>query len=229
MENSIPFIMIVAVFILAVVMAIMLCGLSRISIMELQEYDSWSEPFGYAILITFTLLVLSFFQIQIVDGPIRVFINLTGVVIPVALCFYLVLRSRVRIKQALLSAALVALTVFPLVSIINGAMILNFPLWLLPVACAVACAFYFAKDDSVADRVSLAYFGATMGIFCGGDVVNAAWLTLPSRGEIQLGANGLLDFVFLMGIMAVAVVGVIAYAPSAMRRLLQDSRGLLGS
>ncbi|HTY46879.1 MAG TPA: DUF1614 domain-containing protein [Methanomassiliicoccales archaeon] len=207
MEGDIPLTLFIAVFMMALILVLVLYGVSFISIMDLQDYESWTDAFGWAIFITFSLLFVSFFQFEIVPGPARVTINLTGVVVPVAVSLYVLLRKRIRVLPFLGLTALVALVTFPLVQYREGFLVLDFPLWLLPALVGAAMIYFFVRG-SWESKLALAYASGSMGVFIGGDLIKL-W-SLPSSGgsSIFLGYNGLLDFVFLMGVFAAALMGV---------------------
>ena len=217
MEGNIPIILLVAVFMMALVLVLILYGFSFFSIMELEDYESWSDAFGYAILITFTLLAISFFQVEILSGEPTVSVNITGVVVPVGLSLYLLATKRVRLVQALLATAAVAIVSFPLVQMRGEYLAMGFPLWLLPAVVAAALGYFLAKGDGM-KKAALAYFSGSMGVFLGGDLMRL-W-SFPSLNEdrIFLGADGLLDFVFLMGVVAVAVLGIGYFLADRFRR-----------
>jgi uncharacterized membrane protein len=207
MEGNILIILLVAVFMMALVLVQILYGFSFISVMELEEYESWSDAFGWGILITFTLLVISFFQMEILSGEPSVSANITGVMVPVGVSLYLLATKNVRLVQALLATTVVAIVSFPLVQVRDGSLAMEFPLWLLPAVVAASLAYFLAKGDGM-KKAALAYFSGSMGVFLGGDLLRL-WST-PSlaKGRILLGADGLLDFVFLMGVVAVAMLGI---------------------
>jgi hypothetical protein len=196
---------------MAIILMMILYGVSFISIMDFQDYESWTDAFGWAIFITFTLLFVSFFQIHIVQGPPQVTLNVTGVVVPVAASLYLLARRKIRLLPFLGITGLVALVTFPLVHYRAGFLVLDFPFWLVPALVSAALCYLFVSG-SVESRVALAYASGSMGVFIGGDLIKL-W-SLPSSGgsTIFLGHDGLLDFVFLMGVFAAALVGVFWFA-----------------
>jgi hypothetical protein len=217
-------IMVVAILLMAIIIALMMYGFSRVSIMELWDYESWSESFGYALLITFILVTLSFFQVVLVNGDFKASVNFTGVVIPLAVAVYLLVRRRVTVRHAALAIGIVALVTLPLVVLREGRVIIDFPWWLLPAGAAAATAWLLV-DGQLEKALPLAYIAGSVGMLLGGDILRL--LVEPmDLTEVYLGSEGLLDFVFLGGIIACALlVGVYAMVP-LLRKLASRIPGL---
>jgi hypothetical protein len=217
-------IMVVAILLMAIIIALMMYGFSRVSIMELWDYESWSESFGYALLITFILVTLSFFQVVLVNGDFKASVNFTGVVIPLAVAVYLLVRRRVTVRHAALAIGIVALVTLPLVVLREGRVIIDFPWWLLPAGAAAATAWLLV-DGQLEKALPLAYIAGSVGMLLGGDILRL--LVEPmDLTEVYLGSEGLLDFVFLGGIIACALlVGVYAMVP-LLRKLAARIPGL---
>lgn len=217
-------IMVVAILLMAIIIALMMYGFSRVSIMELWDYESWSESFGYALLITFILVTLSFFQVVLVNGDFKASVNFTGVVIPLAVAVYLLVRRRVTVRNAAMAVGIVALVTLPLVVLKEGRVIIDFPWWLLPAGAAAATAWLLV-DGQLEKALPLAYIAGSVGMLLGGDVLRL--LVEPmDLTEVYLGSEGLLDFVFLGGIIACALlVGVYAMVP-LLRKLAARIPGL---
>ncbi len=217
-------IMVVAILLMAIIIALMMYGFSRVSIMELWDYESWSESFGYALLITFILVTLSFFQVVLVNGDFKASVNFTGVVIPLAVAVYLLVRRRVTVRNAAMAVGIVAMVTLPLVVLKEGRVIIDFPWWLLPAGAAAATAWLLV-DGQLEKALPLAYIAGSVGMLLGGDVLRL--LVEPmDLTEVYLGSEGLLDFVFLGGIIACALlVGVYAMVP-LLRKLAARIPGL---
>jgi hypothetical protein len=217
-------IMVVAILLMAIIIALMMYGFSRVSIMELWDYESWSESFGYALLITFILVTLSFFQVVLVNGDFKASVNFTGVVIPLAVAVYLLVRRRVTVRHAALAIGIVALVTLPLVVLREGRVIIDFPWWLLPAGAAAATAWLLV-DGQLEKALPLAYIAGSVGMLLGGDILRLL-LEPMDLTEVYLGSEGLLDFVFLGGIIACALlVGVYAMVP-LLRKLAAHIPGL---
>jgi hypothetical protein len=202
-------IIVVAILLMALIIALVMYGLESISVMELWDYESWSEPFGYALLITFILVTMSFFQIVLINGDFKASINFTGVVVPLAVAFYLLVRRKVTVRNAAISMCVVALISFPLVALRGGQVVIDFPWWLLPAGAAAATA-WLLTDGNLEKALPLAYIAGSIGMLLGGDLIRL--LIYPGDlTEVYLGANGLLDFVFLGGIISCGLlIGVVA-------------------
>jgi uncharacterized membrane protein len=137
-------------------------------------------------------------------------INLTGVVVPLAVSLYLLIRKRVTLRNAAIAIGMVALVAMPLVVFKDGQVAIDFPWWLLPASLAAALAWLLVEGD-LERALPLAYIAGSVGMLLGGDILR---LLVEPRDltEVYLGANGLLDFVFLGGIIAcgILVVGYVA-------------------
>lgn len=217
-------IMVVAILLMAIIIALMMYGFSRVSIMELWDYESWSESFGYALLITFILVTLSFFQVVLVNGDFKASVNFTGVVIPLAVAVYLLVRRRVTVRHAAIAVGIVALVTLPLVVLREGRVIIDFPWWLLPAGAAAATAWLLV-DGQLEKALPLAYIAGSVGMLLGGDILRLL-IEPMDLTEVYLGSEGLLDFVFLGGIIACALlVGVYAMVP-LLRKLAARIPGL---
>jgi hypothetical protein len=204
-------IMVVAILVMAILIALMMYGFSFVSVMELWDYESWTESFGYALLITFILVTLSFFEIVLfLTADFKASINLTGVVVPLAVSLYLLIRKKVKLRDAAIAIGMVALVAMPLVVFKDGQVAIDFPWWLLPAGLAAALAWLLV-DGELEKALPLAYIAGSVGMLLGGDILR---LLVEPRDltEVYLGANGLLDFVFLGGVIAcgILVVGYVA-------------------
>jgi hypothetical protein len=211
-------IMVVAILFMAIAIALMMYGFSFVSVMELWDYESWTESFGYALLITFILVTLSFFEIVLfLTSDFKASINLTGVVVPLAASIYLLIRKKVTLRHAAIAIGLVALVAMPLVVFRDGQIAIDFPLWLLPAGLAAALAWLLVNGQ-LEKALPLAYIAGSVGMLLGGDILR---LLVEPRDltEVYLGANGLLDFVFLGGVIACGIL-VAGYAAVPLARKL---------
>lgn len=206
MEYNLALTLFISVFLMAIVLIVLMYGISFFSIMDLAEYESWSEAMGWAIAITFALLTVSFFQFEIYRGEVAVYLNLIGVVAPVAVSLYLLLWRKVKVLPALVAMAVVAVIAFPFVTVEEGAMVTQFPYWLFPIAVAVGVSLLLVQEKDVMKIAALAYFAGSMGMFIGGDLLHALTIDMDSYDAIYFGARGLLDFVFLSGVICVGIV-----------------------
>lgn len=213
---SIPVSLIVGVIFLALIFAAMLYGLSQSSILMTEDNESWSDPLLFALFGTFCLLTLSFFNIEVSAGPPRIFLNLTGAIVPVAVCIYLLLRRKVWLVPALVVTAVVALVGALLVQVRDNSMVIDWPLFLVPAFIAAGLAFILAEKRGMYGMIYLAYFSATIGMLIGGDIFKVMTV-LPPDGDVTLGAEGVMDFVFLSGVVAVALLLIGDYLAEKVR------------
>lgn len=200
-EGTLPIILVVSILLMAASFAIIMYGISFSSIMELWDYESWSEPFGYAILIALILVGLSLVDIVLVEGAMSISMNLTGAVVPLSVAFYLLARKRVNWRHVILATSAVAILAFPLVRFNGSAVLIDMPQWLLPVFIAVVVSFLLAKGD-IEKSLPLAYIAGSVGMLVGGDIVRLLILPPNDFSVINLGSDGILDFIFLTGLIA---------------------------
>jgi hypothetical protein len=200
-EGTLPIILIVAILLMAVIFALILYGVSYSSIMELWDYESWSEPFGYALLIAVILVGFSLVNIVLVEGATSIALNITGAVVPLSVAFYLLARKRVNWRHAALATSAVAILTFPLVRFDGTSILIDLPQWLLPIIMAVMLSLLLAKGN-IEKALPLAYIAGSVGMLVGGDIVRILILPPNDLSVINLGSNGILDFIFLAGLIA---------------------------
>ncbi|HUL38815.1 MAG TPA: DUF1614 domain-containing protein, partial [Methanomassiliicoccales archaeon] len=165
--------------------------------------------------------------VLILTSNFKASINLTGVVIPLAVSIYLLIRKKVSVRHAAVAVGLVALVAMPLVVFKGGQVAIDFPWWLLPAGLAAALSWLLVEGD-LEKALPLAYVAGCMGMLLGGDILR---LIVEPRDltVIYLGANGLLDFVFLGGVIACGILVAGYAAVPAARRLAARTRLKEGS
>jgi len=81
---------------------------------------------------------------------------------------------------------------------------LPFPLGLLPSLAAAAAGVAFSRRRLI-PALDIAYVSASVGSLIGLDLVPLLASPLGTAGAITLGSGGILDLVFLSGVLAVAI------------------------
>jgi hypothetical protein len=200
-EGTLPIVLVVSILLMAIAFAIILYGISFSSITELWDYESWSEPFGYAILIALILVGLSLINVVLVEGATSVALNLTGAVVPLSVAIYLLARKRVKWHDAVLATSAVAILTFPLVYFEGGSILIDMPQWLIPIIMAVLLSFYLSKGN-IERALPLAYIAGSVGMLVGGDIFRILIFPPNDFSVVNLGSNGIMDFIFLAGLIA---------------------------
>jgi uncharacterized membrane protein len=221
MIESVPLMIIIAVMFLTAFMLLWMSSLVDESVMDLEATDSWTDALLFAIILVFALMVISFFNIRVVDGAALVSVNLTGAVIPLSVCTFLLIGRKVGLRNAVIATAVTAMLAAPLTFISSSSVVIGFPEWLIPAGGAAACAYFLSKDKDLMGMAAVAYFGGTIGMLLGGDIMKISSVQLTSKMEFVIGANGVYDFVFLVGVVATVMIwGAIAVSELAKKNRL---------
>jgi len=206
------------VIILAVAIIILVLVLGVLSafghtLMDLNDGEELDEVLFYALIAVAGAVVLSFFDLQVANDPLPIRLNITGVIIPMGVFALLLITRRVEPLSAAVSICAVALVAFPLTRVVNDGAMISFPLWLVPAAVAAVCGFLMTTKLSRRSGYSgaaTAYGAACMGMLIGGDLLHLPDLISQGGNSLIIGAGGLTDFVFLTGVVSVALVWTIA-------------------
>lgn len=139
-------------------------------------------------------------------GNATVGVNLVGFSIPVIVSLKMLLQRRVPLKEVLLLIAIIAGVTYLYTDFRPevGMVISLFPI--LPIlSAAIAFMFKKMKRDSHFNPALVSYAGATVGVLIGADAVNL-YRALTYQWEeptfIALGGGGVLDAIFLAGVVA---------------------------
>ena len=141
-------------------------------------------------------------------------INTGGAIIPIILSIYLAIKNKLQVKKVFLGIILVAVITYlvtapdPQKGIVS-----KFPFWLLPIFIAsLASIFLMWKDKHKA--APLAYISGTMGVLIGADVGHL-WelvqIPVTSTRNAVIGGAVIFDMVFITGILAVIIDGILIY------------------
>jgi uncharacterized membrane protein len=160
----------------------------------------------YALLACLAALLLSFVNIRILDAPVPVSLNVTGVLIPTSVSLLLIILRKVKLFPAILSMLVVSIFAFFMASAGPGGIRTDFPFWLVPSGMAALCGYYFSSGKNPLEMASLSYAAGSIGMLLGGDVAHVPAYAASSSNEIALGAGGISDFVFLAGIVSIAML-----------------------
>jgi len=141
-------------------------------------------------------------------------INAGGALIPIILSIYLAVKKKISLKKVLLGMLVVTIIAFFVTHPVpEKGIVASFPYWLLPaVFASLASAALSWKEFSKA--APLAYISGTMGVLIGADFLHLPELlshTVESQTPAVIGGANVFDMVYITGILAVILDGVLMY------------------
>jgi len=215
---------------IVVICAIIVLGVInsfKSNLSDLGDSDAWDEILFYAIVAVDGAILLSFFNLGLIDTPVSVNFNVTGSLIP-AVIFILVLISRqVKPSLAIVSVLIVTTVGYPLTSLTSGGITISFPLWLIPAGVASVSAVILTTRISRwtgCSPAATAYISGCMGMLLGGDLLHLPDIVSKGVSIFSIGAGGITDFVFLTGVVAVPFVWAINAVMSYKGRIVELAR-----
>jgi uncharacterized membrane protein len=141
-------------------------------------------------------------------------INVGGAIIPILLSIYLSIKNKLRLSRILIGLGIVALTTY-LVTYPDPekGIVSRFPWWLLPILIAslISIFFYFKEKRKAAP---LAYIIGTLGVLIGADcfhLISLLETDIHSTRNAVIGGASVFDMIFITGILAVFVDGILLY------------------
>lgn len=141
-------------------------------------------------------------------------INTGGAVIPIILSIYLYIKNKLEMKKVLVGIMIVAvITYFVTFPDPQKGIVSRFPFWLLPVFFASLASIILLWHDK-RKAAPFAYISGTIGVLIGADVFqlfSLLQLELPSAKNAIIGGTDIFDMVFITGILAVIVDGLLIY------------------
>jgi len=144
----------------------------------------------------------------------RIGINTGGAVIPIILSIYLYIKNKLETKKVLVGIMIVAvITYFVTFPDPQKGIVSRFPFWLLPVFFASLASIILLWHDK-RKAAPFAYISGTIGVLIGADVFqlfSLLQLELPSAKNAIIGGTDIFDMVFITGILAVIVDGLLIY------------------
>jgi uncharacterized membrane protein len=144
--------------------------------------------------------------------------NVGGAVIPILLSVYLTLKKKISLKKIFYGMVVVAvITFFVTYPDPEQGIVSRFPYWVLP-ALAASIVSVFLSWKNYVKAAPLAYISGTIGVLIGADVFHLGQLLLynvESTTNAVIGGANVFDMVFITGILAVVVDGVLMYRQRA--------------
>jgi len=170
---------------------------------------------GYGILDEF--IGISFSNIYLfTHGKWEVGINTGGAIIPIVLSIYLMVKNKIRLRNFGIGILIVSVITY-LVTEPNAdrGIVSKFPFWILPaIAASLVSIFLYWKNKQKA--APLAYISGTLGVLIGADLFHLIELlnlqvTTETTRHAVIGGASVLDMIFITGILAVIVDGILIY------------------
>ncbi len=167
---------------------------------------------------------IKLFEIQITNvlaniglfryGNWNVGINMGGAIIPIALSIYLSYKKKIHWKKILIGITIVSIvTYFVTYPDPGKGIVAEIPLGFLPaVVASILSAVLLYKDFKKA--APLAYISGTIGVLIGADVFHLIELlnhSIKSPTNAVIGGANVFDMVFITGIIAVVLDGIILF------------------
>ena len=141
-------------------------------------------------------------------------INMGGAIIPISLSIYLIIKKKIRWKNVLIGIAIVAFVTY-LVTYPDPSkgIVAKLPLGFMPaIVASIVSVFLLYKDFKKA--APFAYISGTIGVLVGADVFHLFELLnhqITSPTNAVIGGANVFDMVFITGIIAVVVDGIILF------------------
>jgi uncharacterized membrane protein len=148
----------------------------------------------------------------------RVGINLGGAIIPILLSFYLIFKKKIPLKSIGIGIFIVTIIAF-LVSRPepDKGIVASFPYWLLPAFFASITSVILLRKNFI-KAAPLAYISGTLGVLIGADFLRISQLLSYSVSKVTpaiIGGAVVFDMIFITGIIAVLLDGIIMFRQSA--------------
>jgi len=226
MAASVTLVILITAVIIALIMLVAVMGVFQLSLVDYTERDDWDEIIFYAILAVIAMIVLSFLNLGIMEEPISINLNVTGVLIPTGIVIFLLVTRRLDHAAALISIGLVAIVGFPLTQVVDGGAYIFFPLWLIPAGVAAACGFFFTRKKEPETVIirggAIAFASGCLGMLIGGDLLHLSEMLESGGTGLVMGAGGILDFTFLTGVVALSILWCVEAGVPILKRFVES-------
>jgi uncharacterized membrane protein len=148
----------------------------------------------------------------------RVGINLGGAIIPILLSIYLIFKKKIPLKSIGIGILVVTIIAY-LVSRPepDKGIVASFPYWLLPAFFASITSVILLRKN-FKKAAPLAYISGTIGVLIGADFLRISQLLSYSVEKVTpaiIGGAVVFDMIFITGIIAVLLDGVIMFRQSS--------------
>jgi len=141
-------------------------------------------------------------------------INMGGAIIPILLSIYLTIKKKIPLKKVLIGIGIVTIiSYFVTQPVADKGIVAYFPYWLLPGFFA-SLASIFLSWKNFLKAAPLAYISGTIGVLIGADFLHI-WellsISIDTTRTAVLGGAVVFDMIFITGIIAVILDGLIMF------------------
>jgi len=147
-------------------------------------------------------------------GNWRVGINMGGAIIPILLSVYLTIKKKIPFKKILIGILIVTIITFFVSKPVPSTGIISvFPFWLLPAFFSSICSVVLSWNDFI-KAAPLAYISGTIGVLIGADFLHLPELlsyNAEKPTNAIIGGAVVFDMIFITGIIAVILDGIIMF------------------
>ena len=137
-------------------------------------------------------------------------INVGGALLPIIISIYLTLSRKVA-GRSIIGILIVAYVAYNVTTVSNNGIVSPFPYWLLPPMAASLYSLLVGYK-SKKKAASIAYISGTLGVLLGADLLHLNELIsrdVPRYTMASIGGAAILDMVFLTGIIAILIDGIL--------------------
>jgi len=170
--------------------------------------EEWLKLVLMSLTVVAFAIMLSYINVPLIGLPFAISLNLTGVLIPIGITIYVIVRRKVEVKAIAIAVPILALVAFCTTGEQYGSTYIGFPGWLIPVFTAALLGFTLARTKDYWEMATIAFCSASIGMLIGGDLVRVPSL-ISSGGSVALGNQGILDFIFLIGVASTAATWIV--------------------
>ena len=149
-------------------------------------------------------------------GTWRVGINMGGAIIPILLSVYLTIKKKIPLKKIAIGILTVTIIAFFVTRpVAEKGIVASFPYWILPAFFASITSVFLLWKDFIR-AAPLSYISGSIGVLIGADFFHLPELLSYSTEKVTtavIGGADVFDMVFITGILAVILDGVIMFYP----------------
>ncbi len=200
---------------LSVVVLLGMFSIMSTSLMDMVEGEAWNEIIALAAVAVLGAVILSIFEFEVLSDPKNISVNVTGVLIPLSLSIVVIVLHRDHLGSMAASVGIISVAAFFLTRVESSMVVIDFPLWLIPPGMAALLGYFTVKGDidfaspSGKMRItSITYATGNLGMLIGGDLFHLPVVLTQKGSNFILGAGGITDFVFLTGVIGIAMAWV---------------------
>ena len=169
--------------------------------------EEWVKPIVLGLALVSIAIILSNVNLPMEWTGINFDINLTGTLLPMVITIYLIVKRKLDlIDMALIVVVAGALAMVSVYSS-NGSILIDFVHWQLIVAVVSIMTIFLVIKREKSSPLGLAFSSGFVSMLVGGDILGIVRLQLGNTHQ-YIGGFGVLDFVFLVSVEAVACVWI---------------------